>query len=104
MESLGYVWIYLLKGKLPWQGLKAETKEEKYDKLKIRKLATSIDQLCEGLPVEFKTYMNYCRQLKFEEQPDYFYLKQLFKELFFKLKYDWDCIYDWMSIDYTVIS
>jgi len=52
-----------------------DTKEEKYEKLKQKKLQISIETLCEGLPKQFASYVSYCRGLKFEEQPDYFYLK-----------------------------
>ena len=50
MESLGYVIVYLMKGSLPWQGLKAVTKEEKYERILETKRKTSLETLCEGLP------------------------------------------------------
>jgi hypothetical protein len=43
MESLAYVWIYLLKGKLPWQGVKGETNEERHEKLKNIKMSVSVE-------------------------------------------------------------
>ncbi|KAK2456618.1 casein kinase protein [Trifolium repens] len=43
LESIGYVFMYFLRGSLPWQGLKAVTKEEKYDKIREKKLSTSIE-------------------------------------------------------------
>ena len=42
MESIGYVIMYFLRGMLPWQGLKANTKREKYERIKEKKLTTSI--------------------------------------------------------------
>lgn len=84
MESLGYVLIYFLKGSLPWQGLKANTKKEKYDKIKLTKKDTSIKDLCKECPEEFVTYLEYCRKLDFDEKPDYSYLRRLFRDLFFK--------------------
>jgi casein kinase I family protein HRR25 len=52
LESLGYILIYLLKGSLPWQGLKAGTKLEKYEKIKEKKISTPIATLCKGFPGE----------------------------------------------------
>jgi len=75
LESLGYVLIYLFKGTLPWQGLKAKTKLEKYSKILEKKENTPLDILCKGIPVEFANYLSYCRKLKFDEKPDYNYLK-----------------------------
>ena len=63
MESLGYVLLYLLKGILPWQNLKANTKKEKYDKIMEKKMSTTTEQLCRGLPFEFVNYLNYCKNL-----------------------------------------
>lgn len=45
--------------------------------------------------MEFGTYLAYCRNLRFDEKPDYLYLRKLFKDLFKKLGYEMDYIYDW---------
>ena len=42
MESIGYVAMYFLRGMLPWQGLKANNKKDKYERIKEKKLTTSI--------------------------------------------------------------
>ena len=75
---MGYVFMYFLRGSLPWQGLKAATNKQKYEKIGEKKQGTSIKELCEGFPEEFFTYLNYVRCLRFEETPDYDYLRTLF--------------------------
>lgn len=95
MESLGYVFLYFMKGVLPWQNLKARTLKEKYDKIKEKKILTKLDELCKGLPEEFSQYCGYCRKLKFIEKPDYAYLKGLFKNLFTANGFDYNFVYDW---------
>ncbi|XP_067931304.1 casein kinase I-like [Watersipora subatra] len=95
MESLGYVFMYFCKGSLPWQGLKAGTKKQKYDKISEKKLSTSVDILCKGFPAEFAMYLNYCRSLRFDEQPDYMFLRQLFRILFKALNFQYDYVFDW---------
>ena len=50
LESLGYVFMYFLRGSLPWQGLKGNTKKQKYDKILEKKIATSTDVLCKNFP------------------------------------------------------
>jgi len=75
--------------------LKAHNKKDKYERIMEKKLATSIEVLCKGFPVEFGTYLAYCRNLRFDEKPDYVYLKKLFKELFKRSNYELDYIYDW---------
>ncbi len=64
---------YLFQGTLPWQGLRAATKQQKYERISEKKMSTPIDILCKGAPCEFATYLNYCRSLRFEEKPDYRY-------------------------------
>ena len=44
---------------------------------------------------EFATYLNYCRSLKFEDKPDYVYLRQMFRTLFHRLGYTSDNVFDW---------
>jgi len=82
MESLGYVFLYFLRGSLPWQGLKASTKKQKYEKIAEVKMKTRLEDLCRGHPEEFMQYLKYCRHLHFEEVPDYTYLRQLFRKLY----------------------
>ena len=73
-------------------------------------MTTPVEVLCKGLPsieyfilfkfikfflVEFSTYLNYCRSLRFEDKPDYSFLRKMFKELFNREQYEWDYLYDW---------
>ena len=95
LECLGYVILYFLKGTLPWQGLQAKTRKEKYEKIKAKKQTTTIPELCEGLPNEFAVYLKYCRDLAFEEDPDYGYLIKLFENLFKTKGYKMDHEFDW---------
>jgi len=90
MESLGYVMIYLLQGKLPWQNLPAEeneTKKQKRRKIAEMKTNIPVEELCKGLPEEFITYINITRNLKFKEKPDYYALRMLFRNLFVRNEY-----------------
>ena len=50
LESLGYVLLYFLRGSLPWQGLRAANKEDKYAKIFMKKRSTPCDVLCKGFP------------------------------------------------------
>ena len=62
--------IYLLKGALPWQGLKGDTKKEKYQNITDKKTSTPVELLCADLPIEFSNYIQYCKTLRFEDRPD----------------------------------
>ena len=66
LESLGYMYMYFLRGSLPWQGLKAETTGEKEDAIKEIKISTSAESLCKDYPKEFCDYLNYCCKLSFD--------------------------------------
>ncbi|CAD8110966.1 unnamed protein product [Paramecium primaurelia] len=95
LESIGYVLIYFLKGTLPWQNLKNNNKKDKYERIMESKIATSIELLCAGTPIEFQQYLKYCRNLQFTEKPDYDYCRQLFRDLFQKQRFAMDYQYDW---------
>lgn len=100
LESLGYVLLYFLRGSLPWQGLKAATKKQKYDKICEKKLSTPIEVLCKSYPVEFASYFHYCHSLTFDNRPDYGFLKRLFNDLFNREGYNFDFIFDWTMMKY----
>ncbi|XP_010421791.1 PREDICTED: casein kinase 1-like protein 5 [Camelina sativa] len=100
IESLGYILMYFLNGSLPWQGLKAANKKQNYDKIKEKKVSTSIETLCRGHPTEFASYFHYCRALRFEDKPDYAYLKRLFRNLFTREGFQFDFVFDWMVLKY----
>lgn len=78
LESLGYILVYFLKGRLPWQnvprasaGLNGITAKQRKERILEIKLSTSTAELCADLPREFEHFINYCRDLKFDEQPNY---------------------------------
>ena len=114
--------MYFLRGQLPWQGLKAETNNEKYKLILEKKIATTTEELCSGFPGrsidilsyysisdmhvftcsmyvcmyvcidEFKMYFEHVKSLRFADCPNYSYLKSLFKDLFLRLNYTYDNI------------
>ncbi|ALC45943.1 CG12147 [Drosophila busckii] len=98
LESVGYLLMYFLRGRLPWQGISADTRRQKYEKIAESKSTLPLNVLCSGIPTEFYMYMKYCRSLHFEEQPDYAYLRQLFQVLFKAQRFLHDCLYDWVDI------
>ena len=79
LESIGYMLIYLIKGKLPWDNIKIDNKRTSYLKFSQYKKNISPELLCNNLPEEFLDYVKYVRNLNFEDEPDYNYLKSLFQ-------------------------
>nr|VDC86694.1 unnamed protein product [Brassica rapa] len=100
LESLGYILMYFLKGSLPWQGLKAGTKKQKYERISEKKVSTSIESLCRGYPSELASYFHYCRSLRFDDKPDYNYLKRIFRDLFVREGFQLDYVFDWTILKY----
>ncbi|KAG6814510.1 hypothetical protein H0H92_000035 [Tricholoma furcatifolium] len=95
LEALGHVFMYFLRGSLPWQGLKAATNKQKYEKIGEKKQTTPIKELCEGFPEEFGIYLNYVRKLGFEETPDYDFLRELFAKVLKSSGEIEDGVFDW---------
>lgn len=100
LEAVGYVLMYFNRGSLPWQGLKANQKKDKYEKIMEKKMSTPIEVLCKHFPGEFVTYLTYTRALRFEDRPDYAYLRRLFKDRFFQENYQYDFLFDWAMQNY----
>lgn len=98
LESIGYVLISLVKGFLPWQKIEeTENSHEQYEKISQCKMDTTLKVLCEDLPDEFVSYMQKVRDLRFDENPPYFYLRGLFINLMAKMNYAFDYQYDWVT-------
>lgn len=86
LESMMYILIYFLKGKLPWQDIKAKQKQERQEKIMKIKSETKVDELCEDLPEEFAILLRYAKQLRFEETPSYVKFEKNFQNVIDKLK------------------
>ena len=99
LESVGYILVYFLKGKLPWQRIKANTKEEKYKKILEKKIEISSNELCKGLPKEFENFLEYTKQLKYEERPNYNILRKFLDNIMKRKNYNYDYIYDWTTLE-----
>jgi casein kinase 1 len=81
LEGMMYTLLYLIKGKLPWQGLKAKSKEEKCQKIMEKKIDIPIEKLCKGLHKNFGIILHYCRSLLFDEKPNYDFIRNKLKEI-----------------------
>lgn len=99
LEALGHVFMYFLRGGLPWQGLKAATNKQKYEKIGEKKQTTPIKDLCDSFPEEFNKYLSYVRNLGFEDTPDYDYLRDLFTQALKNTGEVEDGEYDWMKLN-----
>ena len=97
LEAVGYVLLYFLRGNLPWQGMVVRNKEERYSKILEKKRLTTAEELCQGFPKEFSTYIDYTRNLGFEEEPKYDYLRNLFDDVIKGLGEECDFRYDWIE-------
>jgi len=95
MESLGYMFLYFLIGRLPWQGLRAKGRKRKYDKILEKKMTIPVDELCKHLPEEFRVYIEYCRSMRFADKPDYAYMRRLFKDVAKRHDIEYDGQFDW---------
>lgn len=93
LESVGYMLVYFAKGCLPWQGMKKDKKKSQIIKVGEVKLCTDINKLCDGLPECIPDFIKYCRNLKYEENPDYNMLVSSFENSAKKLnitpQYEW---------------
>ena len=103
LEGIGYVLVYFYLGRLPWQN-KTDKGKPLTQKITEKKLTTPPELLCRKMPREFSYYFHYCKNLKFEDRPDYNSLKCMFAELLssrMKINNIKELIYDWFDEDNT---
>lgn len=99
LEALGHVFFYFLRGQLPWQGLKAPTNKQKYEKIGDKKRSTSASLLCEGLPRQFAEYLDLVRSLPFEAEPAYEEYRMLMVSCLDDMGVSCDDDFDWMHLN-----
>ena len=97
LESAGYVLMYFLRGSLPWQGIPGKNKDERYKKILQKKEETTAHELCKDFPEEFEKYIDYTRNMEYEEDPDYERLKEYFKNIIEEKNENFDYIYIWST-------
>jgi serine/threonine protein kinase len=97
VEAIAYVLIYLLRGALPWMGIKADTRQQKYERIAEMKIVTTPDALCQGLPNEFVLFLLEARRLNFTDRPDYESYRRLFRDLFIREGFIYDGEFDWTT-------
>jgi serine/threonine protein kinase len=95
--SLGYVWVYLFKGALPWQNLELAEGESRLEVIRECKQATTCDQLCSGMPPEFIRYFEIVNGLEFDQEPPYAELRALIRDCFVRSNFAYDGQWDWMA-------
>ena len=99
LEGIGYVLVYFYLGRLPWQN-KTDKGKPLTQKITEKKLTTPPELLCKKMPREFSYYFHYCKNLKFEDRPDYNSLKCMFAELLssrMKINNIKELVYDWFD-------
>jgi casein kinase 1 len=95
LDSMLYVLIRFLMGKLPWQGLEGVSAEERNDKIAHTKMQISAEALCAELPKEFAQVLGAIRKLGFDDMPAYARFRAAFNFLFLKNGYVYDGLFDW---------
>ena len=98
LESIGYMIIYLITGKLPWSKISNVSVLERYKAILNLKQNISNQELCKGLPFEIFHYMNYVKSLRFEEKPNYSYLRNLFLSILQNMNETNDLLFSWRKI------
>ena len=104
LEAIGYMLLFFFNGgRLPWQGVSCKEKAQKYAKIYHMKKNLNYDEFCKNMPREIITYMSYCKELQFEKEPNYEYLRNLFEEVLKKNHFENDLKFSWIK-DYSILK
>ena len=97
LESCFYVIIYFFRGNLPWQNLKIKSRQERFNKIKEIKKNVNYKILCKNLPEELYNFGMYIKHLKFEEDPDYNFMRKCFYSILKKINEKNDNNFSWLN-------
>ncbi len=100
LEALGFVLVYLIRGTLPWWGIRHADSDKVLDLVATKQKETAVEELCEGLPREFCQYFNHVRSVRIGQKPQYSYLRKLFRRAFDREGYTFDFVFDWTILKY----
>jgi len=97
-EAAGYMLIYLLKGSLPWQGLKLKDRAHKWKVILAKKKETTLEELTMNCPTVLHDFVAYCRAMRFNQRPKYEYWRKRFLSTYYEIKDpDTPDYYDWIQ-------
>ena len=100
LESIAYMIIFFMRGKLPWQGVTGTKKMERYLKIYKMKKNVTPEDLCKSLPAQMVQFTKYVKHLEFEQEPDYNYLRGLINSILKQRKINLDSlIFSWISYE-----
>jgi serine/threonine protein kinase len=100
LESFMYLILYFFKGNLPWQGLKIESREKRFEIIAKMKKNINFKNICQGLPEEIYILCQYIKKLSFKENPKYFFMRTLFLDILQNYNLDYDNNFSWVQKKY----
>ena len=75
--------------------MRSDDGRKRYQIIGKIKEETDIAELCQNYPWEFRVYLNYCKDMKFTQGPDYRYLRSLFRGCLLRHNLEEDNEFDW---------
>jgi casein kinase I family protein HRR25 len=94
IESLAYSLLECLR-ELPWAGVTGGTQKQIEEKVREKKRSWTPDRLCAGIPEAFKIIFSHARELAYDEEPDYAFLRQRFMTDMDRHGYSLESPFDW---------
>jgi serine/threonine protein kinase len=95
IEAIGILLLYLLHGRLPWQGIVSPDIPAKLRRIGEMKRGKPFKDLLAQSPAIFMSFFDHCRALEFKDKPDYAYLRGLLRGAMEEHKWEYDWEYDW---------
>lgn len=102
LKSLEYMLLYFLRDCLSWQGLTVANQKQKKKLILTKKKTISTKDLCKNLSWKFATYFDHIRSRDFDDNPQYFYLRKIFRDLFVRESFEYDRVFDWTILKYLM--